>query len=222
MSDAAPADSPGPHPKREIDLGAMPERARYGLLTSVVVPRPIAWVSSLDADGVPNLAPHSYFMILSTDPPILGFVSVGEKDTLRNIRETGDYVINIAGEHLIEALNLSSADFPSRESEFAWAGLTPEPSRHVRAPAVAEAAVALECRLREVVPYGNTPNYLIVGDVAHLRLAEAVVRDGRVAADLLRAVGRHGGPVYSRTADLFTLERPRYADMAARRPDGDS
>ena len=207
MSDVTPPED------REIDPANLSARKCYALLTSIVVPRPIAWVSSRATDGTLNLAPHSYFMVLSTDPPILGFVSVGEKDTLRNIQATGDYVINVASEHLAEQINLTAADFPPEQSEFTWAGLTPRPSHRVATPGVAEAAVSLEMRLREVTPYGNVPHYLIVGDMVHLRITEAVMRDDRVAPDLLRAIGRLGGPTYSRTLELFDLQRPTYAGL---------
>ena len=204
----------------DIYPAELPLRALYRLLPSVVVPRPIAWVSSLSSDGVPNVAPHSYFVILSSDPPMLGFVSTGLKDTVRNIRATGEYVINIAGEELAEQLNLSSADFPPGESEFAWAGLTPEPSQMISAPAVGEAPVALELRLSEIKELGNAPSYLVIGDLVHVRIAERVMRGDQVPPELLRAFGRLGGAGYARTTDRFELERPTYADLSEREREG--
>ncbi len=196
---------------REIDPAETPSRRMYGLLTSVVVPRPIAWVSSQSLDGVPNVAPHSYFTVLSHQPPQLGFVSVGEKDTLRNVRETGEYVINVAGEDLAERLNRTAANFPPGESEFTWAGLTPELASKVGAPRVGEAPVSLEMRLTEIKPIGDC--FLVIGEVVWVRIAEAVMRDDHVEADLLRALGRHAGPTFSRTVDLFDLQRPTYAGL---------
>ncbi|MDQ3043852.1 MAG: flavin reductase family protein [Chloroflexota bacterium] len=203
---------------RDISLGDLAPAAIYKLLISLVVPRPIAWVSSLSASGVANLAPHSYFMILATDPAILGFSSVGTKDTLLNIQATGEYVINIAGEELAERLNFSSGDFPPEESEFTWAGLTPAPSLTVTPPSVAEAPVAFETRLLHATPYGNKPNHLIVGEVSHMRVRKSILAAGGDYADprKLRAIGRMGGPTYSRTTDLFDLERPKYADLVQR------
>ncbi len=196
---------------REIDPAETPPRRVYGLLTSMVVPRPIAWVSSQSPDGVPNVAPHSYFTVLSHKPPQLGFVSVGEKDTLRNVRETGEYVINVAGENLAERLNRTSANFPPEESEFAWAGLTAETASKVGAPRVGEAPVSLEMRLTEIKPIGDC--FLVIGEVVWVRIAEAVMRGDHVEPDLLRALGRHAGPTYSRTVDVFDLQRPTYAGL---------
>ena len=200
---------------RNIAPAELAPAAIYKLLISLVVPRPIAWVASLSPAGVANLAPHSYFMILATDPAILGFSSVGTKDTLRNIQATGEYVINIAGEELVERLNLSSGDFPPEESEFTWAGLTPAASLTVAPPSVAEAPVAFEMRLLHVTPYGNQPNHLIVGEVSHIRVRESILAPGGEYVDpaRLRAIGRMGGPSYIRTTDLFNLDRPRYADL---------
>ena len=188
-------------------------RGIYQFLISVVVPRPIAWVSSQSPDGVLNLAPHSYFTVVSHKPPMLGFTSVGEKDTLRNVLATGEYVINVASDDLVERMNLTSADFPPEQDEFAWAGLTPEPSTVVAVPAVVEAPVSLEMRLREVKPFGDC--FLIAGEVVHVRLAADVVRDDRVAPDLLRPLARGTGATFFRNLEAFDLPRPKYAQLVA-------
>ena len=188
-------------------------RGIYQFLISVVVPRPIAWVSSLSAGGVHNLAPHSYFTVVSHTPPMLGFTSVGEKDTLRNVLATGEYVINVASDDLVERMNLTSADFPPEQDEFAWAGLTPEPSVVVAVPAVGEAPVSLEMRLREVKPFGDC--FLIAGEVVHVRLAADVVRDDRVAPDLLRPLARGTGATFFRNFEAFDITRPKYAQLLA-------
>jgi len=202
------------HATHELDPALMPRAEVYGLLTATVAPRPIAWVSTRDAAGVPNLAPHSYFTVLSHQPPMLGFVSVGRKDTLRNVEATGEYVINVAGEDLIAALNTTAANAPPGESEFPWAGVTPEPAARVSAPRVAEAPVAFELRLVEAKPTGDS--FLIIGEVIHVRIVARVLRDGRVAPDLLRPVGRMAGATYARTGDRFDLARPTFADLLAR------
>lgn len=215
-SDAARIVAPAE--KRDIDPATLPRRELYGLLTAVVVPRPIAWVSTRGADGVLNVAPHSYFTVLSGAPPMIAFVSTGRKDTLRNVEATGEYVVNVADEDLVAAMNLTAADFPPDQDEFAWAGLTPEPSLAVAAPAVAEAPVSLETRLIEVKGYGD--GFLVAGEVVRIRVAERVLRDGKVAPDLLRAVGRMSGSTYARTVDRFDLTRPSYAGLReeGRRP----
>ena len=183
----------------------------YHFLTGVVAPRPIAWVSTVGPDGVLNLAPHSYFQILAHNPPTLGVVSVGEKDTLRNIRAAGEYVINIARDDLIEQVNLTAANFPPDADEFAWAGLTPVPSHTVAVPAVREAPVSLEMRLTEIKPIGDC--FLIIGEVQHVRYAAGIVVDGRVDPARLRLVGRMAGSTYARASDRFNLKRPTYQSL---------
>ncbi len=125
----------------------------------------------------------------------------------------GEYVINIAGEEQIEALNVTAADFPATESEFAWAGVTPSPSQVVDPPTVAEAPVAMEMRLIDVRPYGEQPSFLIAGEVVHVRVVERVLRGHKVAPELLRAVGRLAGNTYTRTGELFDLARPTYRGL---------
>ena len=212
MTSAVPV--PTQDAARELDPAVMPRAEIYGLLTATVAPRPIAWVSTRDAAGESNLAPHSYFTVLSHQPSMLGFVSVGRKDTLRNVEATGEYVINVAGEDLIAALNTTAANAPPGESEFPWAGVTPEPAARVSAPRVAEAPVAFELRLVEVKPTGDS--FLIIGEVIHVRIAERVLRNDRVAPDLLQPVGRMAGATYARTGDRFDLARPTFADLQAR------
>lgn len=202
------------HSDSRAFVHATPEDAPGGIyhfFTGVVAPRPIAWVSTVGADGVLNIAPHSYFQILAHNPPTLGVVSVGEKDTIRNIRHTGEYVINVASAELVEAMNLTAANFPPQEDEFAWAGLTPEPSTTVATPAVAEAAVSFEMRLTEIKPIGDC--FLIIGEVRHVRYAADLVVDGRISPDRLRPLGRMAGSTYARTSDRLDLKRPSYRSL---------
>jgi len=201
---------------REIDPAALEPRAVYALLTQLVVPRPIAWVSTLAADGTRNLAPHSYYNIVSSEPPVVHFTSAGDKDTLRNARASGEFVVNVVDRALAEAMNVTAANFPPGEDEFAWAGLTPAPSTHVTTPRVAEASVAFDVQHRETRDYGTAdhPSFLIVGDVLHIRIHEHVLGgpDGsRVLPEHLRDVARMGGAAtYARTTDRFELARPRW------------
>lgn len=201
-----------------IDAGELAGRDKGHLLNAVVAPRPIAWVSTLSPAGVANVAPHSYFTILAADPPLLGFVSTGEKDTLRNIRARGEYVVNIAGVELAERLNLTSADFPPEESEFAWAGLTPVPGELVAAPRVGEAPVAMETRLVEIKPVAVS--FLVIGEVLRWHLRRAVMDGDRPDPALLRPFGRHAGAQYSIAGDFFDLTRPKWADLARGRGAG--
>jgi flavin reductase (DIM6/NTAB) family NADH-FMN oxidoreductase RutF len=193
----------------------------YKLLSGSVVPRPIAWVSSLDADGVPNLAPFSFFTVVSANPPVVCFCpSVREakngmratKDTLENIRTTGEFVVNIVSEETAEAMNQTAAQLPPEANEFAHACLTPIPGEQVRAPRVAEAKVQMECRLRQIVEVSAEVmgGSLVLGDVVRFHISDSVLEpDFHVAPEKLRAVGRMAGSGYVRTRDGFELQRPK-------------
>jgi flavin reductase (DIM6/NTAB) family NADH-FMN oxidoreductase RutF len=187
-------------------------RALYFLLNSLVVPRPIAWVSTRAADGTRNLAPHSYFTVAASDPPSVCFTSIGDKDTVRNVRATGEFVVNVADHALVERMNLTSADAPPDVSEFELAGLTPLEGELVRSAIVAEAPVALECRLTEVVEVGN--GRVVIGEVLAFHVADRLwTEQGRVDPARLDAVARMGGSTYSTTRDRFELRRPTYAEL---------
>jgi flavin reductase (DIM6/NTAB) family NADH-FMN oxidoreductase RutF len=138
-------------------------------MTGLVIPRPIAWVSTLGEDGVRNVAPHSYFNVVSNDPPHVVFSSTGEKDTLRNVRASGEFVVNIVTEHVLEEMNATAADLPHGEDEFTWFGIEAAPSSVVAPPRVAAAKAHLECRLVDVVPLGN--GRLTIGEVVHVHVA---------------------------------------------------
>jgi len=196
-----------------LDPATEPSRAIYHLLNSVVAPRPIAWVSTISPTGVANVAPHSYCMIVSANPPIIAFSSTGAKDTLRNVRASGEFVFNQVTEALVEAMNLTSADFPADTSEFDWAGLTPVPSASVRSPRVGESPAALECRVLNVQEYGNDPSYLIVGQVVHLAIDPAFVTDGVLDPARARPVARLMRNAYSRIREVYEVPRPTYRGL---------
>src|SRR5690606_8938069 len=180
----------------------------YRLLTATIVPRPIAWVSTLSADGVANLAPYSFFTVASTKPPVVQFTSVGRKDSLRNIEETGEFVVNIATVGLMEKVNASSAAFDHEVDEFAEVGLGTEPSARVRPPRVAQSPAAIECALRQVVEVGDS--FVVMGDVLAVALApEVLAEDGAPAFDVLGPVSRLGRTEWGLTPDVRVLERPR-------------
>lgn len=178
----------------------------YHLLTSLVVPRPIAWVSTLSEDGTRNLAPHSYFNVISSDPPIVHFTSSGLKDTLRNARATGEFVVNVVSRDLVDAMNVTAADFSPGEDEFAWADLESAPSTVVSPPRVAGTKAALECQVRKVLTMGN--GTMVFGEVVHIHVADEVWREGRVRPDLLRPVGRLSGSDYTFVEAIHHLPRP--------------
>ena len=187
-------------------------KAIYPWLTSVVVPRPIAWVSSQSADGVDNLAPHSFFTVAGIDPPVLAFTSVGEKDTLRNIRATGEFVVSICTESLMEKVNLTGTNFPGAISEFDAVGVTREPSLRVRPARVAESPVAMECRLVDTMEFGICT--MVFGEVVQVAIDEEVLRDDRPAIDLLQPVARLGANEWSTIGEVTSRKRQPYDEVA--------
>lgn len=197
---AAQADS------LELDLDELDPRARYFLLTSVVVPRPIAWVSTIDTKAKPNLAPYSYFNACSASPPIVHFTSTTSHDSIANVRETGEFVVNIVSADLAQAMRTSSAKLAACEDEFRWAQLEAAPSLRVRPPRVRRAKVALECRLREVLQMGE--GTMAFGDVLHAHVDRSVWRDGRVDPVALGPVGRLSGLAYTTVTDVYELRIP--------------
>jgi len=202
------------NPERFVDLDPVAwPGGPYHLLNSVIVPRPIAWVSTRSSGGNMNVAPHSYAGVFSPNPPIIGFVSVGMKDTIRNAAATGDFVVNIADLPLLERMNLTAADFPSDVSEFTWAGLTPAPSDLVTSPRVGEAPISLEARVVEIREVANTGNYLALGEVVRAHVAERVIEAGRVSARLLQPVARLGGTEYATLGDVFAVNRPSWQGL---------
>lgn len=198
-----------------VDPAKLEGRTPYRLLTSIVVPRPIAWVSSLSATGVRNLAPHSYFNAISSAPPIVHFTSTGVKDTLTNVRATREFVINIVSLELVEQMNITSADFPPEEDEFVWAGVEGAPSEKVAPERVASARVALECRVRDIVSMGN--GHMVFGDVVSAYIDDDVLVDGKVSAEKLKPVARLGGAEYCAVTEVFEIARPRWSDLQDRR-----
>ena len=211
MTDAAESSAPR-EPMRTLLPADHDTQALYFLLNSLVVPRPIAWVSTRAADGTRNLAPHSYFTVAASNPPSVAFTSIGDKDTVRNVRETGEFVVHVAGHDLVEQMNLTSAKAPADVSEFELAGVHPVAADHVAAAIVAEAPVAIECRLTEVVEVGN--GRVVIGECLAFHVAERLwdERD-RVDPGRLDAVARMGGSTYSTTRDRFELRRPVYEEL---------
>lgn len=191
------------------------------LLNSVVVPRPIAWVSSTSVDGVDNLAPHSYFTVSCVDPPVVQFTSIGRKDSLANVEATGEFVVNLAPEHLIEQINATATDFPPDRDEFAEIGLGREPSRRVGPPRVAESPVAIECVLRGTEDFGTS--VVVFGSVVSISIDEAVLVDGLPEIGLLRPLARLGRRQWSTIGQIREISRIRHADWPAHfRPEGRS
>jgi flavin reductase (DIM6/NTAB) family NADH-FMN oxidoreductase RutF len=185
----------------------------YQLLNAIVAPRPIAWVSTVAPDGTFNLAPHSYTTILSANPPMLGFVSTGRKDTLTNVERSGEFVYNIAGEWLGERMNRTAADFPPNVSEFDWAGLTPAPSSLIKAPRVGEAEVSIESVVRDIYRIPGANSWMVVGEAVAFHINDRIVHNGRVDTSVLRPLGRLAGNDYATFGEVVTIARPTYAGL---------
>jgi flavin reductase (DIM6/NTAB) family NADH-FMN oxidoreductase RutF len=187
---------------RAIDPADPDKREAHRLLTSVFIPRPIAWVGTVGLDGTPNLAPFSFANGVSSAPPVM-MVAISDrrdgvpKDTLRNILATREFTISIVTESLMERMHRSSAPFPPEVSEFAALGLTPRPSLRVAAPGVEESPITLELTLREAIPVAGTGTTIVLGDVRLFRIDESLLADGLVDPERLRAVGRLGVDSYS-------------------------
>lgn len=185
----------------ELDRGAF-----YKLLTSVVVPRPIAWISTTNKDGsCDNLAPHSFFSVSCVSPPVVQFTSVGRKDSVHNVEETGQFVVNLAPEHLFEEINATGTEFPHGVSEFDEVGIAREPSLRVKPPRVAASPVALECELHSTVRLGDST--VVFGRVVHAAVSEAVLTDGHPDVHKLRPLARLGKDEWSTLGEVLEIKR---------------
>lgn len=190
---------------------------RYKLCTGSILPRPIAWVSSMDEAGRLNVAPYSFFTVASTNPLILLFCPQlpaphQPKDTLRNVQTVGEFVINLTNEETGAAMSRSAASLPYGESEFAYAGLTPAPSEVVRVPRVAEAPIAFECRLHHVVMLGRDEKgggAVVFGEVQNIFVRDALYDAERhyILQEVFKPIGRLAGNGYVRVTDTFELKR---------------
>ena len=195
----------------EVGPTALESTRLHLLMTALVIPRPIGWISTVSAGGVRNLAPYSYFNLMGSDPFYVAFGSTGVKDSLSNLREVPEFVANIVTMHLIEHMNFTSGDFPREEDEFGWAGLTPMPSAKVRPFRVGEAKAHLECELVQVVSDRNTN--IVLGRIVHAHVAPSVWKDGRVDPRLLDPICRLSGSGYAALGELFSVQRPKWQDV---------
>jgi flavin reductase (DIM6/NTAB) family NADH-FMN oxidoreductase RutF len=211
----------------EINPGDLPHGEVSKLMIGSVVPRPIAWVSTISEDGRPNLAPFSFFTAVCPKPPTVVFcpgvrgTDGGQKDTLHNIRAMGEYVINFVTEPLAEKMNITATEVPPDVNEFERAGLTPAPSQVVQPPRVAESPIHFECKLREIIVISDEPGggNLVIGTVVHMHFAESVYRAGnQVDIAAYQAIGRLAGASYCRVNDFFDLKRLRSEIRATTMP----
>ncbi len=210
----------------DVTPSQLAHREIYNILINAVVPRPIAWVSSLSASGQPNLAPFSFFNAASAKPPMLAFApgmrsskksgATGEpvgvpKDTLRNIRETREFVINMVTYELAEAMNLTSGDYDASSNEFEVAKLASAPSKIVWPRRVAESPVSFECKLHQILNFNPAPEggSLVIGEIVSIHINEQHIKEGRLDRNSLDLIGRMGGMQYTRTTQRFEMARPK-------------
>lgn len=185
---------------------ADPDVNPYRLLTAVVVPRPIAWVSTVSGSGVVNLAPHSFYTVACARPPIVQFTSVRKKDTLRNVLETGQFVVNLAPAPLLHEVNNSAARFAPQQSEPDELDIPMEPSVTVRPPRVAASPVAIECALHSTNELGDST--VVLGDVRLISVAEEVLVDGHPEFARLDPLARLGKEEWALHAEVISVPRP--------------
>jgi flavin reductase (DIM6/NTAB) family NADH-FMN oxidoreductase RutF len=193
-----------------IDPAYLDPETAYRLITGVVVPRPIAWVTSLSATGVLNLAPFSAFMFVSPKPPMLA-ISVGRKgntykDTAQNILNNEEYVVHIADSSLMTAVHESSTEHPPDVSEVDELGLATLPGERIKVPRLAAAPIAMECRFRQCLEFGETRSRLIVGEVLVFHIRDGLLQNGKIETEALDPIARIAGPRYARLGEIVTLK----------------
>jgi flavin reductase (DIM6/NTAB) family NADH-FMN oxidoreductase RutF len=193
-----------------IDPAYLDPETAYRLITGVVVPRPIAWVTSLSGDGVLNLAPFSAFTFVSPKPPMLA-ISVGRKgktykDTAQNILNNEEYVIHIADSSLMDAVHESSTEHPPDVSEVEELRLSTLPGERIKVPRLAAAPIAMECRFRQCLEFGETRTRLIVGEVLVFHIRDGLLNNGKIETEALDPIARIAGPRYARLGEIVTLK----------------
>jgi flavin reductase (DIM6/NTAB) family NADH-FMN oxidoreductase RutF len=202
------------HPAERVqfDPTEMATGAFYRVLNAVVVPRPIAWVCSRSAEGVLNLAPHSFYTVACVDPPVVQFTSVGRKDSLRNVEATREFTISLTPEWLFEQINATGTDFPAGVSEAEQCGVRLEGSDRVGVPRVAESPVSVECTLHSTVRLGDST--VVFGRVQLISVSSDAVRDGRPRIEHLQPLARLGGNEWSTIGEVREIPRIPYRRWA--------
>ncbi|EIP97525.1 putative DIM6/NTAB family protein [Opitutaceae bacterium TAV1] len=199
-----------------LDFSSLEPKYAYAWMVSLITPRPIAWVSSVSADGKTNLAPFSFFNGVTSNPPTLLFIPVNnrdgkKKDTVLNIEAVPEFVVNVVPQALAEPMNNTASLLPHGESEFEAFGIEPAASLHIRPPRVAAAPAAFECRLHQIVNVGEGPlaAHIIIGRILCAHISDTVLDErGRVDPAKLDTIGRMGGEDYAGTRERFTVKRP--------------
>ncbi|MFN8413592.1 MAG: flavin reductase family protein [Anaerolineales bacterium] len=202
----------------EINPTTLPYQSVYKILTGSILPRPIGWISSLDMEGRPNLAPFSFFNVVCSNPPTVLFCPLirgtdGKvKDTLNNVRATREFVVNIVTEETLTAMNASSVEAPAGFNEFEFAGLTTTPSLTVKPPRVLESPIHFECKVKEIIDINDGPGggSIVIGTVLHIHAEDRVLLGvDKIDLTALKPIGRLMGGGYCRVTDLIEMERPK-------------
>ena len=202
----------------EIAPDALSRRSLYKILIGSIVPRPIGWISTVNAGGQPNLAPFSFFNVVCPKPPTVLFCPMirgtdgKAKDTLNNVKATGEFVVNIVSENLAAAMVASSVEIAPEVNEFELTGLATAPSIVVRPPRVAESLIHFECKLSQMIEIGNQPGggSVVLGEIVHLHVDERVLfGEDKIDLAALKPIGRLAGSAYVRVTDIYEMERPK-------------
>jgi flavin reductase (DIM6/NTAB) family NADH-FMN oxidoreductase RutF len=202
----------------EINPTILPHQSIYKILTGSILPRPIGWISSIDIDGRPNLAPFSFFNVVCSNPPTVLFCPLVRgtdgkpKDTLNNVRATNEFVVNIVTEELIDAMNATSIEGPPDLNEFEFAGLTLTPSVTVKPPRVKESPIHFECKVKQIIDINDAPGggSIVIGTIIHIHVEERVMfGTDKINLMALRPIGRLMASGYCRVTDIIELERPK-------------
>lgn len=200
----------------QLDPQELSVRELYGWMVQLITPRPIAWVSTLSADSVANLAPYSFFNGVGANPPLVMFCPANNrwgdaKDTLRNVRQNGEFVVNMVTEAMGEQMNQTAAEYGPETDEFVAVGVSKVASAKLQVPRVENCKAAMECRVHQILEMGQGPGgaNLVIGQIVWLHVASDLFSDeGKFLSEEFDAIGRMGGHSYSRTRDRFALERP--------------
>jgi flavin reductase (DIM6/NTAB) family NADH-FMN oxidoreductase RutF len=202
----------------EVAPETLSRQSIYKILIGSVVPRPIGWISTVDQAGHPNLAPFSFFNVVCPKPPTVLFCPMirgtdgNTKDTLNNVKVTGEFVVNIVTEELVPAMIASSVEIASEVNEFELTGLETTPSVAVRPPRVAQSPIHFECKLTQIVEIGNNRGggSVVIGEIVHLHVDERVLLgEDKIDLTALKPIGRLAGSAYVRVTDLFEIDRPK-------------
>jgi len=200
----------------ELQVSELARQEKYKLLIGCIVPRPIAWVTSLGENGIVNAAPFSYFNVASIEPMMVSVAVMRKpgsipKDTARNIANKGQFVVNMVDVHNVDAVNQTSADYPPDVSEAEAVGLQTSPSKMIEVPRLAASRIHFECKLHQIVELGSpVTSDLIIGEVVHVHVADELYQDGRIDAAAFSPVSRLAGHTYATLGEMFDRPRPEY------------